>query len=57
VGILNRQWEKLNLSSKESISANFGGATQKYEKFALGQVNILQDSLKYLNEESAKVSK
>ena len=30
---------------------------QKLEKFALNQISVLEDSMKYLNEESAKVSK
>ena len=57
VDIINKQHEKMLSSSCKSPAATVQYSKQKVEKLIVNQVKVLEDSMKYLNEESHKVRK
>lgn len=57
IDIVKKQQEKTQTNSAESSLKILTQQKQKLEKFALNQISVLEDSMKYLNEESAKVNK
>jgi hypothetical protein len=55
VQIINKQTESLYDHSGKTPSIALKDSQQKIDKFLFNQVKIMEDSMKYLNEETVKV--
>ncbi len=55
VQIINKQTESLYDHSGETPSIALKETQQKIDKFLFNQLKIMEDSMKYLNEETVKV--